>query len=451
MQLSHLDSDRSNVRPVDVARRLSRDGATGLLFFDSAHADSAHWSILTCHPSRVLTEHREGGFVELPSGERVEEPTRWIARAHTVESPALEDGRELPFVGGLAGVLAFEFAWHLDDVDAPIPPARTPKVWVGDYPSALVYSHSDGRWWLTGRPVGEAARRLEAALREATRSPVVDERRGCGFGATVAPATYRERVGRAIDAIYAGELFEINYTERFSARWDADAFSLYEALRATESGAYGGFVDAGSFQLASVSPEQFLEVDNRRVVSRPIKGTRPRSGCAEEDARFAEELLASEKDRAENVMIVDLMRNDLTQVCRLGSVEATEICALESFSGVHHLVSTVEGELADGFSPLDALLAAFPAGSITGAPKLRAIELIAELEETPRGPYTGSLFYASRHGRLDSNVLIRTAVLVDGEVRYGSGGAVVADSDPRAEFEEARLKAAPLRKVTGDG
>ena len=216
------------------------------------------------------------------------------------------------------------------------------------------------------------------------------------------------------------------------------------------SGEHFGYLRTPEFELASVSPERFLRVEaDGRVITRPIKGSMRRSDDADEDRSLAEALLASEKDRAENIMIVDLMRNDLTQVCKLGTVEATALCELESFAGIHHLVSTVEGVLEEGFDGLDALLASFPAGSITGAPKLRSIEYIANLEGSARGFYTGSLFYASSHGELDSSVLIRTAEIVDGKARYGAGGAVVADSDPERERLEALLKLAPLERALG--
>jgi para-aminobenzoate synthetase component 1 len=225
---------------------------------------------------------------------------------------------------------------------------------------------------------------------------------------------------------------------------------LYEALCEVASGEHFGYLQAPGFEVASVSPERFLRVDpDGHVSTRPIKGSMRRSDDPEEDRRLGERLLASEKDRAENIMIVDLMRNDLTQVCELGSVKATALCELESFAGIHHLVSTVEGALAPGFDALDALLASFPAGSITGAPKLRSIEYIANLEGSARGFYTGSLFYASSHGALDSSVLIRTAEILDGKARYGAGGAVVADSDPERERREALRKLAPLHRAIG--
>lgn len=445
-----VELSQASASPVDVARTLSLEGVAGLVFFDSGRADGADaplWSLLTCQPDRVLTE-RADGFVQLPDGRSVDDPVRWLRERGAIRSSAAPDNAEIPFRGGLAGMLGFEFAWQIDDVHAEPKPGRTPSVWVGEYAAALAYSHADDRWWLCGKEGSRAAATLRAALEAPARRG--HEGQGAGFDLSVTASEYAARVQRAIDAIYAGEVFEINYTERFRARWQGAGFALFEQLRATSSGPYCGFLDAGDFQVCSVSPEQFLSVSEGRVRTRPIKGTRARGATAEEDAHLAEELVTSAKDRAENVMIVDLMRNDLTRVCRAGSVEATEVCGLHSFAGVHHLVSTVEGILDEAFTPIEALLASFPAGSITGAPKLRAIELITELEQTARGPYTGSLFYASRCGRLDSSVLIRTAVLRDGEVRYGAGGAVVADSQPRAEYEEARLKARPLEQVIDD-
>jgi len=271
-------------------------------------------------------------------------------------------------------------------------------------------------------------------------------------GAVDAGALYPERVKACIDAIYAGELFEVNYAERFDAEWTHGGFALYEAMRAVATGDYFAYLDAGEFQVASVSPEQFLEVRDGVVRTRPIKGSCPRDEDPVIDRELGAQLLASEKDRAENIMIVDLMRNDLTRVCRVGSVVAEEICALESFAGIHHLVSTVTGVVEEGIEPLDVLLSCFPAGSITGAPKLRSVELIAAVEGSARGAYTGSMFYASAHGALDASVLIRTAELVGDQARYGAGGAVVAQSDPEGEWREALLKRALFdRALSGEG
>lgn len=438
--------------PLEVVRTLSSKGARGLIFFDSGRAESADssaplWSIICCEPERIYTDATTA-------------LARFGAQKSASSSNLLAE-KHLPFYGGLAGMLGFEFAWALDDIHAQPAPRQTPDCWVGDYSSALVYSHREACWWLTGDAHSDAAHLLRAALHSPKNIDLSDASNMASptmlegefepdFRLNISPEEYANRVQRVIDAIYEGEVFEVNYTERFRAFWPRSGWELYEKLRATSSGAYCAYLDAGDFQLASVSPEQFMSVEKGRISTRPIKGTRPRGETPDEDARLGEELRSSPKDRAENIMIVDLMRNDLTRICKPGSVSASEVCELYSFSGVHHLISTVVGELEDGVSAVGAMVACFPPGSITGAPKLRATELIAELEEDARGPYTGTLFYASaRGGRLDSSVLIRTALLCEGQIYYGAGGAVVADSNPRDEFEEACVKAAPIAAVLG--
>jgi para-aminobenzoate synthetase component 1 len=429
--------------PLAVASYLAGRDADGLIFFDSGSAAApGNWSIVTCAPTEVLVG-RGSEFWERGPATPIADPAAWLLERES--SGPTGDSASVPFVGGLAGFLGFEFGHRLDDIRATPKAGRVPDIWVGDYPGAALYEHETGAWHLVGEP-GRCLDLLRGALDAPTReqSNVMVDLRSSRVRQTVERDAYIQRAQAAIDAIYAGDAFEINYTERFEADWPGPAFELYRRLRATSSARFGGYLDIGENQILSASPEQFVHVDDGHVVTRPIKGTRGRGRDDCEDRRLAEELLASEKDRAENIMIVDLMRNDLTRVCELGTVEATALCELETFNGVHHLVSTVEGTLDASLSPLSVLLSAFPAGSITGAPKLRAIELITELEETPRGPYTGSMFYASRHGSMDSNVLIRTCTLSDGMVRYGAGGAVVAQSDPAAEYEEALVKAGPF-------
>lgn len=445
--------------PIDVARALATHKAPALVFFDSGRAGArGRWSVITCAPSALI--QARGGVCTLTERgvtRTLDAPWSWlVARGRPRREPR---AGEPPFVGGLAGVLGYELAWWLDDVRAPRPVPQTPELWVGDFDAALAFDHEAGRWWWCGARDGEAARWLRDALElpvEATAQPpldapitpqwLVDPADGLSAQAHMAA-----QVEACVAAITAGELFEINYTERVGAPWPHGGWALYERMRRVASGAHMGFVDGGGWQLASVSPEQFLQVRGDQVVTRPIKGSRRRDADPERDAALAEALLASEKDRAENVMIVDLMRNDLTRVCVPGTVRAEAVCALESFAGIHHLVSTVRGQLEPTITPVEALLACAPAGSITGAPKLRAVEIAAEVEGTPRGLYTGALFYASRHGMLDSSVLIRSAEVCDGTLRYGAGGAVVADSSPTGEVEEAWLKVRPLIEALRDG
>ncbi len=354
-------------------------------------------------PTAVLTEI-DDRFVELPTGREVD-PVRWL-RARGTEN--------------LAGFLGYEFAWELDSPRATRAKSTTPRCWVGVFDEF------------------EEVDQLEFEGRSGKLLPLESER---------TEADYVADVQECVDAVWAGELFQVNYTTRFRSRWDGDPAGFYTELRAANRGDYFALLQADGFALASASPEMFVEVREGVVTTRPIKGTRRREENVQADQAAAAELLASPKDRAENVMIVDLMRNDLTRCCEPGSVRATELCTLESFAGLHHLVSTVRGELRHGLDPIEVLLRCFPPGSITGAPKLRAIEIAASLEGSARGAYTGTIF-ASTAEWLTSSVAIRTTTLVeDGDsfvIEYGAGGAVVSNSSPRGEWDEALAKLAPL-------
>lgn len=427
-------------------------GGEAGLFFASQTGRPGTWSILLRRPT-VWLEGKGGEYRQGPSMEAVEDPLGWLQAQRRELDEVAEAHETLPFQGGLAGFASFEFGWELEDLGRPPrgegPAGGEVDLWVGRFDEALVYDHGDKIWWALGQ--------TERAVEElaAWVGGLAGGSAGDGAGSHEAPSsehkwTYQRGVAAAVEAIYGGAFFEVNYTTLFSGAWRGDRRALYEALERCAPGDYGGVVDLPGLFIASVSPEQFLEVHpSGEVSTRPIKGTRPRGRSEAEDRAWREELLCSEKDRAENVMIVDLMRNDLTRVCQPGTVEVLELCGLHSYSSVHHLVSTVRGTLRDGVDGLDAFFAAFPAGSITGAPKLRVMEWIAENEGARRGPYTGSMFYLSDHGRFDSNVLIRTAVLRGRSVTYGAGGAVVADSEPEREAEEAIWKARPFFEALG--
>jgi para-aminobenzoate synthetase component 1 len=253
-------------------------------------------------------------------------------------------------------------------------------------------------------------------------------------------------VQRVIDYIFAGDIFQANLSQRFQAPMPADlsGFDLYRRLRAINPAPFAAMIKSEDVHIVSASPERFLTLRDGRVETCPIKGTRPRGATPEADRAFAAALLASEKDRAENVMIVDLLRNDLSRVCRDGTVEVPRLCELESFATVFHLVSTVTGILRPGLSAVDLLRACFPGGSITGAPKIRAMEIIAELEPTRRGPYCGSIGYVGFDGAMDSSIAIRTYAIKDGIVAFQAGGGIVADSRPADEYDETLAKARAL-------
>jgi len=269
-----------------------------------------------------------------------------------------------------------------------------------------------------------------------------------GTATLVTPrAEYLARIGRALDLIGAGDLYQVNLSHRIEASCVTDPMALFRRMAQINPAPFAAYLDAGPFQVIASSPERFLALQGERAWSSPIKGTRPRGATPEEDSRLARELSSSPKERAENVMITDLVRNDLGRVAVPGSVRVVDLCALESFATVHHLVSTIEGRLLPGRDRIDLLKALFPGGSMTGAPKVRAMEVIDDLEAEERGIYAGSIGYLSLDGRLDLNIVIRTLVCSGGRAHLRVGGAIVADSDPDREFRETLDKARALLQV----
>ena len=369
-----------------------------------------------------------------------------------------------PFQGGLAGLLGYDLGRHLER----LPTTRTddiayPDLAVGLYDLVVAYDHRERRAWILSSGLPErdpARRRARAAARlEACRTriesapplgPTPDAPQpppevASNFGR----ADYEAAVQRVIDYIRAGDIFQANLAQRFRCELPEapGPFALYRRLRALNPAPFSAFLRFGETVIASSSPERFLRLRDGRVESRPIKGTRPRGRDAEEDGALARALLDSEKDRAENVMIVDLLRNDLSRVCTDDSVAVPELCVLERFATVHHLVSTVTGRLRPECGAIDLLAASFPGGSITGAPKIRAMEIIAELEPTRRGPYCGSIGYIGFDGAMDSSILIRSFAIQGRSATFQAGGGIVADSRPAAEYEETLDKARALMQA----
>jgi para-aminobenzoate synthetase component 1 len=380
----------------------------------------------------------------------------------------------LPFCGGAGGYLGYELGRDLERL--PSPRARdmtVPDLELGFYDIVIGWDHRRRESWIasTGLPESGGARRERAESRlarilewlagGAAPEPTVPgsaDAASDGSGpevyrvpanprlySTFTPDGYAEAVGRAIELIRGGDIFQVNLSQRFEGRSPEDPFALYVRLREVNPVPFGAFFRGGSCVILSASPERFLRIDGSGVVqSRPIKGTRPRGATEAEDEELARELEASGKDRAENLMIVDLLRNDLSRVCRPGSVTATSLFRLESFATVHHLVSTVEGRLREGRASTDMLRAAFPCGSVTGAPKIRAMEIITELEPVARGPYCGAIGYLGFAGDIDMSVAIRIVVADRKRAVFHAGGAVVVDSDPVAEYDETLAKVRPL-------
>ena len=364
-----------------------------------------------------------------------------------------------PFQGGIAGYLGYDWGAELERVARP--PAdrftpRIPDVALALYDWVIAWDHLEEKAWLISTGIGGGSRG-STEERAAARAAWVRERLTAPPPAIrdhLAPVAappesnfartdFEAAVTRIREYIAAGDVYQVNLSQRFHARFTGTPLALYRRLRARNPAPFGAYLEFAGAVIASISPERFLRLDagTRVAEARPIKGTRPRGSAPAKDSALARELLASEKDRAENVMIVDLLRNDLGKVCRPGSVRVPTLFALESHPTVHHLVSTVTGVLADGADAFDLLRAAFPGGSVTGAPKIRAMQIIAELERAPRGLYCGAIGYVSTTGAMDFNIPIRTIVLEGGTASFHAGAGIVWDSEPAAEYQETLAKA----------
>lgn len=350
--------------------------------------------------------------------------------------------------GGWIGFLSYELGYVREGrLKELCPPVDAPLMSAGFYLWTASHNRKTDRYWLWIHPEcpDETRDLLEKWLCSDHPKDTAGWAMVSRFQPRQTPDAFRASVERVRHYIEAGDCYQANLSQEFSGHFKGDPWQAFQALSDANPTPYSGFIRAGEASILSVSPERFLEIHDRTVTTSPIKGTRPRGGTPETDSAYASELEGSEKDRAENLMIVDLLRNDLSLNATTGSVTVDKLFALESYKNVHHLVSHIRAELAEGVTPLKALFDAFPGGSITGAPKIRAMEIIRELEPHWRGPYCGSIFYRGLDGTLDSNIAIRT-MLCDGEgtIRCWGGGGVVADSDPEAEYQETLAKVGPL-------
>lgn len=361
-----------------------------------------------------------------------------------------------PFQGGAIGYWSYDLGRHLERLPTTSEDdLGLPELYLGFYDWALAYDGDTGRSYLisTGLPDGTERRaearseQVMARLASASSTPPAAATHGApaDLRSNFTRESYMAAVERVKAYLAAGDAYQVNLSQRFRSPYLGDPWSLYLRLRAANPAPFAAYLGFPEAQTLSASPEEFLRLDGGRVRARPIKGTRPVGATAEETAAMAAELLASEKERAENVMIVDLIRSDIGRVCRIGSVDAPSLFAVERHPTVLHLVSTVTGELREGADAIDLLRACFPGGSVTGAPKVRAMEIIEELEPVRRGVYCGAVGYVSFSGDMGTSIAIRTLTLADGQAYLQAGGGIVADSEPAAEYEETLHKAKGLR------
>ncbi|EKT4523591.1 aminodeoxychorismate synthase component I [Pseudomonas putida] len=419
--------------------------APGAILLDSARpgAERGRFDLLSAWPLQHLqAQPREDGRAYL---QRLREALAQLGHAQ------LPGGIELPFAGGLIGYLSYDFGRRLEQLpslasdDLGLPDAQ-----LGLYAWALISDHTLATTQLVFHPslANNERQRLVQLFEAPNAVEGGDFRLLAPMRGDLQPAQYRSAFDRVQQYIQAGDCYQINLTQRFRTPCQGDPWRAYQALRKACPTPFSGYQQlADGSALLSFSPERFIQVSQGQVETRPIKGTRPRASDPQEDARNAAELQASPKDRSENLMIVDLLRNDLGRTCEIGSVKVPELFSLESYPNVHHLVSSITGRLAAGKDALDLIGDSFPGGSITGAPKIRAMQIIDELEPTRRALYCGSLLYMDVRGEMDSSIAIRSLLVKDGQISCWGGGAVVADSDWEAEYEESIAKVRVLMET----
>jgi para-aminobenzoate synthetase component 1 len=452
----------------------------GCIWLDSALRNDprSRFSFLAADPVDVFS-------IDVPIADPLATIERWLDHYREPTAGAV------PFQGGVAGMLAYEFGRCFEKLpNASHDEFGLPICWLGLYDVVFAWEHGESpeedRGWIFSQGFGtfselsisdsERKRRAEIRLEsfldriagqriltESLAKPTnihamahglsamqYETRLGGGWLGNFDSPLYRQAVEKTRQYILAGDVFQVNLSQRLLCPERCAASELVLRLRKVNAAPFAGYLDLGDSQIVSASPERFIQVRDRWIETRPIKGTRRRTGDSEQDARLKEELSLSEKDRSENIMIVDLLRNDLSRVCEIDSLSVDRLCEIETFPFLLHMVSSIRGRLRESVGISQLMAAIFPGGSITGAPKIRAMEIIAELEPTVRGPYCGSLGYIATSGDMDWNIMIRTLTCSRGWWQFQVGGGIVADSVPEQEEEETWTKAAGIVAAVRD-
>ena len=423
--------------------------------------DLGHHSFMGARPFMVL--RTKGENIEIVTVKGVERTTGnpFDTLSRLLSLFEIEgDIDALPFTGGMVGYFSYDLGRFVEDLPRTVEDdLQFPDLYVAFYRKVLAFDHRTGVWYmnvtnLDGSPeidpekeIAKISRSFNALMAAPPPAPMPAS--AAEIESNFTHEKYLKSVDKTLDYIRAGDIYQVNLSQRFQTACSEHPVQTYMRLREKNAAPFCAYLGFDDIRVLSSSPERFLRVRGRKVETRPIKGTRPRGKTEEEDRRMMEELGASVKDRAELNMIVDLERNDLGRVCDYGSVEVTRHAAIESYATVHHLVSTVEGDLKKGVDIVDLLKATFPGGSITGAPKIRSMEIIDELEPTARSVYTGSIGYIRFDGDADLNIVIRTVLAGRERLSFQVGGGIVADSDPEAEYRETLHKGRAIFKTLG--
>jgi para-aminobenzoate synthetase component 1 len=422
--------------------------ASCLLDSSFPYSNSGRYDIVTADPMDVTLPALVAGADEDQTRAYFSDLAAWHREFFKDTQPVAHD---LPFCGGLLGYLGYEAGKSLHQLPIGLENAtELPNAQVAAYGWSIVQDHLLRKTVLVTLPHISTGYRqdLLSRFRQVIPERPDNFRLLSAFQSNMSSQTYREAFDKIQGYIQAGDCYQVNLAQRFEAEFEGDTWLAYKELRAVAAAPFSAFFDLGDSQsLLSVSPERFISLHKHRVETSPIKGTRPRHKDPDTDKAAIKELRASIKDRAENLMIVDLLRNDLGRSCVPGSIHVERLFEIKSFPTVHHMVSTISGELTSDRGPLELLRDSFPGGSIIGAPKKRAMEIIEELEPNNRQAYCGSIFYISSDGRMDSNIAIRTMVAKEGKIYCWAGGGIVADSQWQQEYQETYDKVGQFLKV----
>lgn len=435
-----------------------------VVFLDSSqyHKDFGRYSFLAIDPFLVLLYENDEVF---ENGIKISSSDIFETLKHHLTYFCLTpiDGLP-PFQGGCAGFFSYDLCRKIESIaEDTIDDLQFPLVQLGFYDLVVAVDHTERSAWIISSGLPEqtqdkqkkrAEQRLSWCESKIKNNHYESMAQPVGLPSIDIKSTFNQKeyanaVRKTIQYIIDGDIFEANIAQRFHCE-TPDSFyplDLYRQIRNRNPAPFSGYIRFGSVALVSSSPERFIKLTGSHIETRPIKGTCRRSSDCQEDAALANALLSSKKDRAENTMIVDLMRNDLSKVCCKNSILVSQYCGLETYETVHHLVSVVQGQLKECYGPVDLLRAVFPGGSISGAPKVRAMEIIEELEPVRRGPYCGSIGYIGFDGSMDTSIVIRTYAIKNKTLTYSAGGAVILDSDPISEYQESLLKAKVMRET----
>ncbi|WP_374044448.1 aminodeoxychorismate synthase component I [uncultured Clostridium sp.] len=437
-----------NFNPLEVYNMFKDEVDTILLDSSKEDKNLSKFSFIGINPFMTFEARGNNSFID--NVEVSGEPFDVLEKLIEEYKIPQEIYSNIPFISGAIGYISYDVCRILEDIpDTSLDDFNISDIKFIFYNNIIIFDLHNNKQYITSLKGSEEE--IDLIMDKIKNSIKIEENKVEGikkeFVSNFNKIDYKSAITKLKNYIISGDVYIANMTQRFYTESTEDSFEIYKKLRSINKAPFSAYMNFNDFQIISSSPERFLEVNNRKVVTRPIKGTRPRGQTKEEDIKNSLELLNSEKDKAELLMVVDLERNDLSKVCKPHSVKVTELFKLETYATVFHLVSTVEGELKDEVSAIKCIKECFPGGSITGTPKIRAMEIIEELEALKRNIYTGSIGYFDFRGNADFNIAIRTIIKKDNKAYFGVGGGITYDSNEEDEYNETLDKAKALMRV----